>query len=312
MKQHFISCDWGTSSFRLRLINAGNKQVVAQIDHGRGIAGVYNEWLQAGLPDEKRVDFFKSVLQTQLNEWNSAQITGLPIIISGMASSSIGIMEIPYGDFPFNIALGELPTYRLKNSAGFSHDIVLVSGMKTEQDVMRGEETILLGCGITEGRQLFIFPGTHSKHVTVQDGIAVEIKTYMTGEIFDLLANKSILSKSVEKNDEEDLREYFEKGVEDSVGSNLLNAAFHVRTNQLFNKLTPKQNYHYLSGLVIGVELNGLEGSTSAVHFVCGKTLQHRYQHAADILCPGNHFQYSDADDALVNAHCQLWSLQNN
>lgn len=312
MKQHFISCDWGTSSFRLRLINAGNKQIVAKIDHGRGIAEVYNEWQQAGLPDEKRADFFKNVLQTHLNEWNSAQTTGLPIIISGMASSSIGIREIPYGTLPLKIAADALPTCRLEKSPDFLHDIILVSGLKTEQDVMRGEETILLGCKITDGRQLFIFPGTHSKHVRVQDGIAIDIKTYMTGELFDLLANKSILSKSVEKNDDENLREYFEKGVKDSVGSNLLNAAFHVRTNQLFNKLTPKQNYHYLSGLVIGTELKEIGKTTSAVQIVSGNALMRNYQSAAKILYPGNNFCYHNADEALIHAHCDLWTFLEN
>ena len=47
--------------------------------------------------------------------------------------------------------------------------------------------------------QVFIFPGTHSKHVTVKNGNVIDIKTYMTGEFFELLSVKSILSATIEK-----------------------------------------------------------------------------------------------------------------
>lgn len=308
MKGHFVSCDWGTSSFRLRLIDASDRKILAQTDLGKGIAAVYHEWQQANLPADKRAPFFCNILQGYLNEWEGADIEGLPLVISGMASSSIGIQEIPYGNLPFEISVPALRTQRLGTGFGFPHEIVLVSGLKTVVDVMRGEETLLLGCVIKEDDQLFIFPGTHSKHVQVQNRIATDIRTYMTGEFFDLLSNKSILATSVLKNDDDNLLAYFERGVRDATGNHLLNAVFQVRTNQLFNKLTPEQNYQYLSGLLIGAELNDLAETKSSVHFVCGKTLMKSYKLAAQTLYPGNNFQYTDADDALVNAHCQIWS----
>ncbi len=66
---------------------------------------------------------------------------------------------------------------------------------------MRGEETQLIGC-LKSGKQdgFFIFPGTHSKHVEVEDGMVKDFKTYMTGEFFELLSQKSILLNSVEEN----------------------------------------------------------------------------------------------------------------
>ncbi|MDE3249359.1 MAG: 2-dehydro-3-deoxygalactonokinase [Bacteroidota bacterium] len=309
MKGHFISCDWGTTSFRLRLVNSTDKQVLAQIERNKGIAAVYKEWERADLPAEKRIDFFRNVLQQYLQEWTGAAIGGLPVIISGMASSSIGIKELPYGTLPFQMIASALTTFQIEPSSTFSHEIILVSGLKTEQDVMRGEETMLLGCETGDSEQLFIFPGTHSKHVMVKDGVAVDIKTYMSGEFFDLLANQSILSQSVSKSDDCNFQEYFEQGVHDSIGNNLLHTVFRVRTNQLFKRLSREQNFHYLSGLVIGAELAEIVRSKTAIHFVCGDRLLKNYQTAAAILCPGNQFRYSRADDALVNAHCLLWSF---
>jgi len=46
--------------------------------------------------------------------------------------------------------------------------------------------------------------------------------------------------------------------VNDALSSHLLNNIFHIRTNQLFGKLGKKENYLYLSGLIIGEELKNI------------------------------------------------------
>ncbi|MBA2561571.1 MAG: 2-dehydro-3-deoxygalactonokinase, partial [Chitinophagaceae bacterium] len=104
----------------------------------------------------------------------------------------------------------------------------------------------------------YIFPGTHSKHVEVKNDKAVTFETYMTGEFFELLSEKSILSVSVEQGEglqQPDNKLSFQKGVKDSINSNLLHNCFLVRTNDLLSKFTNQQNYYYLSGLLIGTEL---------------------------------------------------------
>jgi len=105
---------------------------------------------------------------------------------------------------------------------------------------------------------LYIFPGTHSKHVFVKNGIVENINTYMTGEFFELLAKTSVLSKSMLPsgdipNDNE--LNNFKKGVIESNYTNILHTAFLARTNDLFEKTTKVENYWYLSGLLIGTEL---------------------------------------------------------
>ncbi len=134
-------------------------------------------------------------------------LDGVPLIISGMASSSLGMLELPYKEFPFSADGSDLRTEAIGASAAFKHDVLLISGACTRIDVMRGEETQLVGCAPGAGHgsgnpgpggeQVYIFPGTHSKHVLVREGRAVSLKTFMTGEFFDLLSTKSILAGDV-------------------------------------------------------------------------------------------------------------------
>src|SRR5690606_5422333 len=108
---------------------------------------------------------------------------------------------------------------------------------------------------------IYIFPGTHSKHIQVENQEVTGFRTYMTGELFELLSKKRILRRSIEENREfEDPknRAAFEQGVGQGANSNLLQASFGVRTNELFRKFGKKENLHYLSGLLIGKELKEL------------------------------------------------------
>src|SRR6185436_6198995 len=65
-------------------------------------------------------------------------------------------------------------------------------------DVMRGEETQLVGAleiepALAAGRHLVCMPGTHTKWVSMRDGIVQEFLTVPTGEVFALLCNHSVL-----------------------------------------------------------------------------------------------------------------------
>ena len=307
MVKQILSCDWGTTSFRLRLINVADGKVMAENVAGKGISIVYNEWLQSGLAEKERINFYKNILQSHIERLiPKSFVEEVPIIISGMASSTIGITELPYGDIPFAISKNTLPVKRIMPDKKCKHEILLVSGLKTNNDVMRGEETMLLGSNFTDEEALFIFPGTHSKHVIVKDKVFVDFKTYMTGEVFNLLANKSILSNSVEKNTADQNNSIFETAVKQASSGNLLNMGFHVRTNQLFKKYTAAENYYYLSGLVIGTELKDIVTGNYNIQLVCSRELAEPYLLALKILIPNSTVKYSDADEALITGHCKL------
>jgi len=284
--EKFISCDWGTSSFRLKLVEAATLSVLAERSTGRGIAAVFKLWSQGADAGVSRLEFYQSILEEELKmlEWQEAlSLDGLPVILSGMASSSLGMMELPYKELPFSTDGSDLSVRILPAGASFRHELTMISGARTDDDVMRGEETQLVGTAIEEKdrspERIFIFPGTHSKHILVKDNKAVEFRTYMTGEFFGLLSEKSILAPAVAaggKLDGECLQ-HFREGVNTGASTNLLHSAFLVRTRHLLGEPGKEENYFYLSGLLIGTELKELAGKGLSPVLVCKEELKEYY-----------------------------------
>jgi len=134
----------------------------------------------------------------------------------------------------------------------------------------------------------------------------------MTGEFFELLSVKSILSASVEKtldlNDEKN-KEAFEAGVKESLHSNLLNTSFKVRTNHLFHKLTPRENYHYLSGLLIGTEIKEIANSAPGITLVSNPYLHSHYEIAFRLVMNKTRsLKIQNADEAIVAGQLKISS----
>lgn len=290
---HFLSCDWGTSSFRLKLVELPGLRVVATEQSDEGNAATFEKWQQTGRPENERLAFYLNILQEhtrQLASQCGQTLAGLPVVISGMASSTVGMLELPYKELPFAVDGSDLATKILPATPDFDHPVLLISGVKTPDDVMRGEEVQLVGCGFapTETEQLFLHPGTHAKHVTVRRGQATELETYMTGEFFALLTKESILASAVAKDDDfanPAHRQAFEQGVEQSQHGNLLHNAFLVRTNRLFDKRTPSENFYYLSGLLIGAELRDFPADFTGLVVLAGeKALVSHYEAALRLL----------------------------
>jgi 2-dehydro-3-deoxygalactonokinase len=302
--KHFISCDWGTSSFRLRLIETGTKNILAESRSGQGIAAVYTLWKEAGNAD--RISFYTNYLIRPIKDLETQvgfALDNVTVVISGMASATIGMIELPYKPLPFDIKAIPL-THFMQPGKSFRHGVIVVSGVRSANDVMRGEETILAGCNMDDivQEQLFIFPGTHSKHVWVQAGLVKDIATYMTGELFDLLKTKSILAASVEAGVAGANNAWFIKGVKDSIDANLLNTIFHIRTNQLFDIVNKEDNYLYLSGLLIGAELKDLlQKKYTAVTIVSEGVLLNLYLSAMAALGLQNICHQQNAAEALIN-----------
>ena len=149
-------------------------------------------------------------------------------------------------------------------------------------------------------------PGTHSKHVIVKNGMITDFKTYMTGELFDLLSTKSILAGSLEKENPaaEKINTLFENGVEQGASGNILHDIFHIRTNRLFNKLSPEENYYYLSGLLIGTELKDIPyNNYTEVALVSDEKFLPLYLKALDILKINKNVHCIAADDLIAQLY---------
>ena len=238
-RARLVAVDWGTSSLRGALLDAAGR-VLEEKSAPLGILAV------AG-------GDFAGTFASQFSEWMKPAET--VCLMSGMIGSRQGWHEAPYAPCPANFADVARRLHWVERGR-----IAIVPGLSVEQggvpDVMRGEEVQIFGAlrltGIADAT--FVLPGTHNKWATVRDGKVIGFRTYMTGEIYGLLARQSILARTTQADAPLDEAKFLE-GVQRSQSDGLLHTAFGARALALFDRLSPPQSASYLSGLLIGEEL---------------------------------------------------------
>ena len=266
MSARLIGLDWGTTSCRAYLVGADGA-VLERVTDGAGILKVEN-------------GAFGAALDAMTADWER-----LPVILSGMIGSRQGWREAPYARCP--AGADDI----VRALARFDHagrPVALVPGLAVENDampdVMRGEETQILGALALAGRGagLFLLPGTHSKWAEVADGRIVSFRTFMTGEVFGALKDHTILGRLMRAGDDAD---GFARGVREgaalgSAGA-LLNRLFATRSYGLMDRLADTALADYLSGLLIGAEVAEATRQTNgAVTIVASPALAQRYTDA--------------------------------
>jgi 2-dehydro-3-deoxygalactonokinase len=322
-REWLFSADWGTSAFRLRLVDMEKGACRAELKTEAGVAALYDEWQhnndgRKGSQTEYMMDYLlrqAQQLRQQIPE--AGRIKGM--IVSGMASSSIGLQEVPYAAVPFRLdALdGEHRLLWAKQPERFP--VVLLSGVRTADNVMRGEETQLIGLyGLAEpnGCALYILPGTHSKHILVENGAIVDFSTYLTGELFRLLATASVLKNSVSMRamrsagNDSGLRSFAE-GVSRAQEAPLLENLFTVRARDLLEKVPAAENTLYLSGLLIGAELRGVaEKNFDQIIIAGSEQLLPLYEYAFQTLDMGEAVTAiapQILDSCVMKAHVDIY-----
>ncbi len=235
-----IAIDWGTSSARAyrfdgagRLLGSRKAPLgVKQVRNGR----------------------FDLALAQLLGDWSAEPV---PLIACGMIGSRQGWMEAPYVDCPASLAaladrVVQTRVERLTIVPGVA--TVDAAGMP---DVMRGEETQLLGAvNAGEHAVLAVLPGTHSKWARVDHGRVVDFTTFMTGEIYSVLIEHSMLGRLAEGSPDAPAQESFSLGVARGLAAGeLAHDIFGARTLALAGTLAPDDVADWLSGLLIGREI---------------------------------------------------------
>lgn len=316
--RYFLSSDWGTSSFRLKIIERETGSVLSAVNGDEGIKKVYNRWIAYDGP-LSRIEFYLDFLQekiVELEERSQNDLSGLPLVTSGMASSSIGIQELPYRPLPLALDNPKLNVETFEATSRFPHELFLVSGIRSSEDVMRGEETQLLGLSsildISNG--CFLLTGTHCKHVFIEEGVLTAFKTYMTGELFELIASQSILSDSIVARDQSTPGPDFEKGVAASQDNNMLHSLFTIRVRDLLQDTEKTGNFDYLSGLLIGHELKDIATNLPKNIILWGSAaLQTYYEVALDLLGLNYlHPDFESTKDITSAGHQIILNQMNN
>ena len=175
---------------------------------------------------------------------------------------------------------------------------------------MRGEETQLLGAVLeTPGSTRFCMPGTHSKWVSMEATVVTGFQTFMTGELYSILSQHSILSHSIgETGDIDPTDRAFLTGVRDawSRPAQFTHQLFSIRAGQLLHDRKTDDNRARLSGLTIGVELAGAGvGSHEEVALVASGRLGALYRAALD-ACE-TPVRSIDADVAVRRGLLEAW-----
>ena len=238
-----VAVDWGTSSLRGALLDAGGR-VLEERSDARGILKV-----SAG--------GFPAVFESLFADW--MQPAGTRCLISGMAGSKQGWVEAPYCACPAGRV--EVGHRIIDIDVRPGSRISIVPGLRDEHDgvpdVMRGEEVQIFGAmalmDVDEG--VFVLPGTHNKWATVKKGRVKGFRTFMTGEFYALLSQHSILARTLDADAPLDEAAFVEGVTRSDNGQGLLHNAFGARTLALFERMPTEELASYLSGLLIGEEL---------------------------------------------------------
>ncbi|MFY0682632.1 MAG: 2-dehydro-3-deoxygalactonokinase [Thalassovita sp.] len=249
MNPHFALVDWGTSSFRLWIVDQ-HGEVLAQRRDKRGMSTL--------TPDQ-----YAPFLEGLLSEL--AVPKDLPVLVCGMAGAAQGWHPVPYRDVPCDLT--SLPQGAV-SVPGLARDVRIMPGLAQRtsgsEDVIRGEETILIGAlaKLSQFRTICM-PGTHSKWVQMRDGHVRGFQTAMTGEVFALLSSQSTLSHYLQSpSQDRSNTEAFDAAVTRALAQpgQLLGSLFSLRARPLLTGDTCVAELPaYLSGLLIGMEIAGMD-----------------------------------------------------
>jgi 2-dehydro-3-deoxygalactonokinase len=268
-----LALDWGTSSLRAYVLGDGGA-VLEERSKPWGIMHLPEGGFEAAL---------RGIAGDRLQ---------LPIIASGMVGSAQGWREARYVDCPAGadqladalLAFDALPGVRLH----------IVPGVRDARpDVMRGEETQVVGAlsrsAELHERATLLMPGTHSKWVRVEAGRIVGFQTVMTGELYALLAEHSILGRPARSahaaGDSADAAA-FETGVaavRDAGEAGASALLFGARARVLCGQLKAADSLEYLSGVLIGEELRIALPVGAPAALIGAATLCARYQRALTV-----------------------------
>ena len=239
-----IAIDWGTSAARAYRLDADGRV----IDSRSAPLGVQK--VEPG--------GFPRALAALLGGEAPPRV---PAIACGMIGSRQGWIEAPYCDCPADLArvaaaLTPVPGAPLAIVPG-----LICRDADGVPDVMRGEETQILGVvdGGAAGHSapaVVVLPGTHSKWALVDAKGVAEFATFMTGELYAVLREHSILGRlAAERGEPDELA--LERGVRASLrdGAALTHDLFSVRTLALTGALARDGVGDYLSGLLLGAEI---------------------------------------------------------
>ena len=273
MTPQLIALDWGTSNLRASLLDPSGHS----IEQRHSAMGVMK------VPPGT----FDAVLVELCGDWMQEHC--LPLIASGMVGSRQGWKEAPYLHCPATLkqAALQLTGLEFEHPDLGNHKVYIAPGLKCidangQTDVMRGEETQIWGAQLPSS-SICVLPGTHSKWIWLDgEGDFQNFKTFMTGELYSLLTQHSILGRLMEISETNVplKKDVFLRGVTLGIAGHaeVMHTLFAARTAGLMGQLGASELPDFLSGILIGAEIGGVSlNAISQVHLLGEGSLCERY-----------------------------------
>lgn len=296
-----IALDWGTSSLRAYLLGEG----------GTVLAQRAKPWGIMRTPPRPFAKVFAAIAGGWRRRWPS-----LPALAAGMIGSAQGWCEAPYVPCPAGMQSLVAGLATVTESGRIQ--LHIVPGVVEDgaiPDVMRGEETQIIGAMELDTslrrRARLVLPGTHSKWVELRNQRIESFSTYMTGELFAVLRDHSILGRAGGANPPVAGWDAFERGLtvvlESGTGGGF-SRLFSTRALVLRGRLRAEESLDYLSGLLIGEELRcATHGCNKRVPLaIVGEDrLCERYRRALAL------FGFADAHIIANASAIGLWRIAN-
>ncbi len=228
---------------------------------------------------------FEAILDIQIGDWLKLNLD-IRIIVSGMITSNLGWVETPYLSCPTD--LHDISDNLVIHHIGKNRKIYFVPGISQltpSANIMRGEETEMFGLH-SKDPLIAVLPGTHSKWIWMENEIISKFSTFMTGELFAALTKHTILGRLIREG-------YnivsFDEGVQEGFTRNtrnggILSKLFTARAKPVLNKMDTDSIKDYISGLLLGTEIqealgSGFQSETKII--ICGSNhLVKRYERA--------------------------------
>lgn len=265
----WIAVDWGTSNIR----------VWAMDDDGYVLDSAISDRGMATLKPEA----FEPALLALIGSWLPDNRV-VNVIACGMVGARQGWVEAPYGVVPCNPLQAESILNFIPRDPRFRMHIIAGLQQNAPADVMRGEETQIAGLLAVDRdfSGVVCLPGTHTKWVSVADQKITGFTTQLTGEIFSLLADKSVLRHTIAADGWDEAEFSITLGIAFDEPSKVIAHLFSVRAEALIGDLGPTAARARLSALLLGLELNAVRDLYKGrkVSIIGSDTLAKTYERA--------------------------------
>ncbi|MGL4723819.1 MAG: 2-dehydro-3-deoxygalactonokinase [Scandinavium sp.] len=262
MTSRYIAIDWGSTNLR-----AWHYQGDECLENRQSEAGATR--LNGRSPE--------AVLAEITAGWRE---DNTPVVMAGMVGSNVGWKIAPYLPVPVHFsAIGQQLTT-------VADKVWIIPGLSVSRDdnhnVMRGEETQLLGARHLAPAPLYVMPGTHCKWVLADNQQVFDFRTVMTGELHHLLLRHSLVGAGLPE--QETSPAAFASGLEKGLSEPaLLPQLFEIRASHVLGNLPREHVSEFLSGLLIGAEVANMcerFPGEQEITIVAGHSLAERYQQA--------------------------------